>query len=197
MKTQLIAIVIIALLLPIVVYSEEAATNSDTDTAITPVDTTPAKLSLFENIRLAFAGSSEKKAQILLKYAEKKQLKIEELYAQGRTKQAEQLQKKYDKYLELAEKHTKDAEEKGNDVSQLVKEAEDVHTKHLQVLQLVKAKNPDSPGLDKAIANAERNIEKQNREKNSDENEEIKPEQEENQNKEQNRKDQSNSKSKN
>ncbi len=165
MKNQLIAIALVALLLPVFIIAEETTTNTDRGQEVTPDILKPLDLNIFEKIKLAFANSSEKKAQVLLRYAEKKHTKIETLYTQEKTQKAEQLQKKYDLYLKLANKYINDAEYKGNDVSQLVKEVEDIHEKHLQVLQLVKAKNPDAPGLDKAIANAQYNIEKRNAKK--------------------------------
>lgn len=130
-----ILFIIILLLSTTIVAAQEAGTTPDNifyglDRAM-------------ESLRLAVTLNSGKKAELYLKYAEERLAELEEMVEKGKTKHVEKLIKARDKLLNKTMKRIEKLEEKGKDVSELVAKVEEMHAKHITVLQGLLEKVPE------------------------------------------------------
>lgn len=160
----LIVIALIALLVPIA-YAEE---KTDNGAGITPDSVLYGLDKFFEKLELAFAGDSIKKAEIRLKLASERVAEFKVMTNKDNEDKAKAVLDDYEEEMNEAEKETENARGIGKNVSELVKTIENKRAAHLQVLQMVQTKNPDAPGLQRAIENAELKLEKSKKEQDDD-----------------------------
>lgn len=111
-----------------------------------------------EQVRLAFTRNLEKRVDVNLGHAEERLAELQEMLDKGKTKYSEKLLESRQKSLDNAQEEVEKAKEEGKDVEVLAAKIEEMHAKHIIVLQGLLDKVPEQArsGIENAIEKSSR-----------------------------------------
>ena len=166
---RLIALMLIALAIPVIAFAQENDTSvvADNETILEAPGILPDSPfyglgRAFERIQLALTFDVAKKAELRLKQAEKWLAELQEMERRGKPEFAKRLSEDYSEGINETQEFVNKSKALGRNIEALETHLNERLNKHLAVLQRVREQVPEQAwkGIDNAINNSQRNMEK-------------------------------------
>lgn len=152
MKKLLIILLILGIFLPTIVIAQTS--NELPEPGMTPDNALYFFKIWWEKIVVFLTFNPMKKAEKLLKYAERRLVEAQKMIEKGKTKYVDKLMEQYQKKINQAMEIAQKQEKKGQDVEALMQKVIQTGSKHIQVLNNLLTKVPEAAkkGIQNAIS---------------------------------------------